>query len=55
MKNEDANREILNQDGQIRLSYRAPQLISLGQIESIVKFGNSSGADGGCNTNSLAS
>jgi hypothetical protein len=46
MKDQDTSREILKESEQPRLSYHAPELINLGQIQSIVRHGGSHGSDG---------
>lgn len=54
MKDNGTNQEILNNDKNGRLLYHPPQLISLGQIQSLVQAGNSTGSDGTNATSSLS-
>jgi len=46
MQNTNVGVETFSEDRQPRLPYHAPELISLGQIQSIVQFGSACGTDG---------
>jgi hypothetical protein len=54
MEDSSVRQELLTVDKQVRLSYHAPELISLGQIESVVRTGAGSACDAVGGTNACS-